>query len=559
VLKRLGLAGIGGQLAAVVGLFAIGMLAVVSALAWMNGAGITDGRHEQLKSIVDLAYAIVDRLQQDAQAGKLSEDEAKERARNTLRSMRYNASDYIFVLDDTAHNLVFPPNPAIEGKQTSTNAISATMVKMGQAEGMSFVDYTYTKPGQPPDRQFPKTAFIRRFAPWGWTIATGVYVDDLAEEIYRTTMIAAGIGLAFLVVMAGVAAIIVRRLTRRLGSLNAAMTALANGHIEAAIPPASGRDEIDAMTRAVLVFRDNAIERHRLAATAETEQQSRATRQSEIEGLIKEFDSKIKSVLTTVRDSVAGLTGVAQDLSSVASGAEKRAAAAEGISQSTSNNVEAIAGAAEELTSSVNEIGSLVERATDVIGKATALTRSTDETVAGLAANADKIGDVVNLIQAIAEQTNLLALNATIEAARAGESGRGFAVVASEVKTLAGQTAKATEEIRSQIGAMQGSTNQAVEAIAAIVTTMADVQNFTASIAAAVEEQHSATGEISRSIQETAQGAKELNAEFTEVSQAIGNTNRTATRLGETTAVLLRESEELDGEVGKFLREVAAA
>jgi methyl-accepting chemotaxis protein len=221
--------------------------------------------------------------------------------------------------------------------------------------------------------------------------------------------------------------------------------------------------------------------------------------------------------------------------------------------------VQTVASAAEELTGSVNEIGSLVGRATEVITKASTLTRNTDSAITGLAANAGKIGDVVNLIQAIAEQTNLLALNATIEAARAGESGRGFAVVASEVKALASQTAKATDEIRAQIGTMQESTKGAVDAIAAIVTTMDEVQSFTNSIAAAVEEQGSATSEISRSIQETAQGADELTNEFAHVAQAIGNTNRTAAQLGETTSLLRRETEALHQEVGSFLRGVAAA
>jgi len=351
----------------------------------------------------------------------------------------------------------------------------------------------------------------------------------------------------------------VRGLTGRLAALSTAMTALSAGETDTVLPEAKRNDEIDTMTWAVAVFRDNAIERNRLAASSETEQRARTAHQEQVDTLVRGFDAKVKAMLGTVRQNLKEMTQAAGVLSKVASAASDRAAAAETISQSTSRNVQTVASAAEELTGSVGEIGSLVGRATESVTKASALTRDTDAAIGGLAANAAKIGDVVNLIQAIAEQTNLLALNATIEAARAGESGRGFAVVASEVKALASQTAKATDDIRGQIGTMQESTKGAVDAIAAIVATMQEVQSFTNSIAAAVEEQGSATNEISRSIQETARGADQLTSEFSQVSQAIGNTNSTAGQLGETTVLLQRETEALDGEVGAFLRGVAAA
>src|SRR4051794_13805204 len=535
------------------------MIAVVSALTWMNASGIVEARRDQLRSIVDVAYTIVERNYKDAQAGKLSEEAAKELTRNALRVMRYNTNDYVFVVLDSGRNVVFPPKPEIETTEASRSPIAPTIVKLGQDQGTAYLNYEFAKPGQPPDQLFPKTAYLKRFAPWGWTVASGVYVDDLAVQIRRTIIIAAAIGAVFLVGIGGLAAMLTRGLTRRLGALSTAMTALSAGQTDAPLPQAKGNDQIDTMTNAVVVFRDNAIERNRLTAASQDEQRTRTVRQEQVDALVRTFDAKVKSMLDTVRDNLGQMTKAAGELSTVASAASDRASAAENISQSTSRNVQTVASAAEELTGSVAEIGSLVGRATDVIGKASGLTRSTDTAIAGLAANAGKIGDVVNLIQAIAGQINLLALNATIEAARAGESGRGFAVVASEVKALASQTAKATDEIRAQIGTMQESTKGAVDAIAAIVTTMDEVQSFTNSIAAAVEQQSAATSEISRSIQETAQGAGELTSEFAHVAQAIGNTTRTAAHLGETTSLMQAETEALDREVGAFLRGVAAA
>jgi methyl-accepting chemotaxis protein len=556
---------IGGRLAAVIGLFAVGMIALVAVLSWLNAGAIVQSHRDQIRGVVETAYGVVERQYKDAQEGRVSEAEAKERAKATLRMIRYNKTDYIFVHDDTATQVVLGARPELEGSDVSKNVdrnglyFSLEMINRGKELGAGYIDYLFPKPGAAQQDVSPKTAYFRRFAPWGWTIGTGVYVDDISVRVRDAVITAGGIGACFILIIGGIAATVTRGLTGRLRALSATMTALAEGHTDVTLPQTGGADEIDTMARSVLVFRDNAIERSRLAAASGEQQRARATRQEQVEALVRSFDSKVKAVLGTIRDHIGQLTDAAANLSMVASSASSRASIAENISQSTSLNVQTVAGAAEELAVSVRDIGSLVGRATDVITKASALTRDTDASVAGLAANAEKIGDVVNLIQAIAGQTNLLALNATIEAARAGESGRGFSVVAAEVKMLANQTAKATGDIRAQIQAMQASTNGAVDAIAAIVTIMSDVHNFTDSIAAAVNEQDAATGQISRNIQETASGASELNAEFANVSQAIGETSRTARRVGEATAVLLRETETLGHEVGAFLRDVAEA
>jgi methyl-accepting chemotaxis protein len=565
VRRQAWLGGIGGRLAAVIGLFAAGMIAFVAVFSWLNAGEIAQSHRQQIRAVVEAAGGVVERQYKDFQEGRVSEPEAKERAKAALRMIRYNKTDYIFVHDDTATQVVLGARPELEGSDVSKNVdrnglyFSLEMIKRGKELGGGYIDYYFPKPGAAAQDASPKTAYFQRFAPWGWTIGTGVYVDDVIVRVRGAVLTALGIGAGFILIIGGFAAMIARGLTRRLHALSATMTALAEGHTDVAVPQTGGADEIDTMARAVLVFRDNAIERSHLAATSEEQQRASATRQEQVEALVRGFDSKVKAVLGTIRDHIGHLTDAAANLSTVASSASSRASIAEDVSQSTSRNVQTVAGAAQELAGSVRDIGSLVSRATDVIIKATALTSDTDAAVAGLAANAGKIGDVVNLIQAIAEQTNLLALNATIEAARAGESGRGFSVVAAEVKTLANQTAKATDEIRAQIQVMQASTNGAVGAIAAIVSIMSDVQSFNSSIAAAVKEQDSATGRISRNIEETASGASELNTEFANVSQAIGETSRTAGRVGEATAVLLRETEILDHEVGAFLRNVAAA
>ena len=196
---------------------------------------------------------------------------------------------------------------------------------------------------------------------------------------------------------------------------------------------------------------------------------------------------------------------------------------------------------------------------TTIVGQATEAARSSNEKVASLDAAAQKIGDVVSLIKDIAEQTNLLALNATIEAARAGDAGRGFAVVASEVKTLAEQTAKATEEIANQIGAIQGATKDAVESITQIAKTMEEVNQYTGMIAAAVEEQGSATSEISRNVQEAADGTKYVAENMSAMTTAASETSRSAKDAEKASSGAVQQTDELRKTIDMFLQNVAAA
>lgn len=185
-------------------------------------------------------------------------------------------------------------------------------------------------------------------------------------------------------------------------------------------------------------------------------------------------------------------------------------------------DIQAVAAGAEELSASVSEISQQVSHSAHLAGTAVEQVRSTGGIVAGLSGQAAQIGEMVGLIQGIAGQTNLLALNATIEAARAGESGRGFAVVASEVKALAAQTAKATDQIRAQIAATQDVTQQAVAAIDTIGTTIRSLDEASAAIAAAVEEQSAVTREISGSMQTASEGAAGIANSVEAIAQASG-------------------------------------
>jgi methyl-accepting chemotaxis protein len=227
--------------------------------------------------------------------------------------------------------------------------------------------------------------------------------------------------------------------------------------------------------------------------------------------------------------------------------------------EETSANVQTVSSGTEELSSSIAEIGRQVVASAEIARKAVDEAGATDATMQGLAENASRISVVVDLIQTIASQTNLLALNATIEAARAGEAGRGFAVVASEVKSLANQTAQATDEIRSQIASMQMVTTSAVGAIRNITTTISEINEVTATIAAAVEEQGAATREIARNIQHAAGGTSEVSSNIVGVSTASAEAGSAASEVLSASSALRHETGVLRSEIDAFLSNIRAA
>jgi methyl-accepting chemotaxis protein len=211
------------------------------------------------------------------------------------------------------------------------------------------------------------------------------------------------------------------------------------------------------------------------------------------------------------------------------------------------------------MSSSVDEISRQVQESANIAREAVDQAGKTNAHVAELASAASRIGDVVELINTIAGQTNLLALNATIEAARAGEAGRGFAVVASEVKSLASQTAKATDEISSHISGMQGATQESVAAIKEIGGTIGQISTIASTIASAVEQQSSATQEIARSVQNVAQGTQEAAASIMQVNRGATETGAASEEVLNSAQTLSAESTRLREELDRFMANIRAA
>ncbi len=350
-----------------------------------------------------------------------------------------------------------------------------------------------------------------------------------------------------------------RSITRPLGDLGDAMTRLAAGDTSARIPATQVQDELGAMARTVLVFRDTMLERERLAADQSAANREREQRGEKIAATIARFETSVDQVLAKVREASQRLEVTATQLNSAADEVSAEARTAEQRVGVASGNVTAAAGSVEELAASIGEIAEQATRSTEVASRAVKDARRTVHTMSELGSAATRIGEVVGLIQAIAGQTNLLALNATIEAARAGEAGRGFAVVASEVKSLAGQTAKATEEIAGQVGAIQSAVADAAQAIEQVNQIIAEISTIALTVATTVEEQNRAVAEIAEGVHRASSEAQGGAEAMGRVAGASKDARAAAADVKSLADTLSAEAESLNHEVHRFLTDVQAA
>lgn len=380
-----------------------------------------------------------------------------------------------------------------------------------------------------------------------------------ADQIAATSLtITVAMYLVGVLALMGLSYILSRAIVNAISGLTNKMTRLAENDFDVDINEVKRADEIGTMGRAVLVFRENGIERVKLEAAQKAEDEKRRKRMDTQEQYIQEFDKAVVAVMANVGAAVSQLHQVSNVLRRSADTAADQSMAVSSGAEEASSNVQLVATAATELSASINEISGQVSETSSMAQSATERARSTNDNIQGLNDSAIKIGEVIGLISDIAGQTNLLALNATIEAARAGDAGKGFAVVASEVKNLANQTAKATEDITTQINDIQQATGLAVSAIDEIVRMISDISERAAAVAAAVEQQTVATSEISQNVEQAAAGTEEISSAMQGVSAAVSETNTAANDVNASADNLGHQSDDLRAQIDGFLDRMRA-
>ncbi len=364
-------------------------------------------------------------------------------------------------------------------------------------------------------------------------------------------------GVALLVCLASI--VLVRRLLSPVARLNGVLGRLAD-HDYAVEVPATGRaDEIGAIARAVVAFKDSLQQSARLKAEQEAATHAQIERAHRIEALLQSFQSTAEQTLAAVMAGADKIQNTAEDMGKGVNRTSRRTLEVAHSSERSRNNIQQVATAAQQLSSSIREIGEQVVSSSSIAAEAVSEAQRANAMVQGLASAAERIGEVVKLITAIASQTNLLALNATIEAARAGEAGKGFAVVANEVKNLASQTAKATEDIVEQIGAVQGATGSAVSVIESIGGIIERMRAVSGTIATAVEQQRAATEEISRNASSVSEDTTTAARSVVSLTQASAASYGSAFQVLWAAKDLREPAQALRAEVDALLNGVRSA
>ena len=394
-----------------------------------------------------------------------------------------------------------------------------------------------------------------------WSVMVDLPEDKILQPSHDLTVYTV-IASAILVIALSVIIFILMRLqvATPLRSLTSTVDALAGGDTSMEVPSTERSDELGVMARAINVFREKLVEidqlRHQRAAA---EQAASLEKKQMMQDLANGFEQSVKGIVDAVSEAAVHLQSNAQTMAGVADDSTHQAGAVAAAANEASASVTTVATAAEELSASIAEITRQMTESASSTRQAVTEVGRMGNTIESLTGAAEKIGGIVQIINEIASQTNLLALNATIEAARAGDAGKGFAVVASEVKTLATQTARATDEIASQIDSMQSITRDAVSTVRMIRTTIDRVNEIANAIAAAVEEQSAATREISNNAQQAATGTNEVNSNISGVSTAAQQAGHASTMVLSAATQLSGEADKLRHEVDTFIAKVRAS
>ncbi|GGE50880.1 methyl-accepting chemotaxis protein [Agaricicola taiwanensis] len=380
-----------------------------------------------------------------------------------------------------------------------------------------------------------------------------------AQARRLTLLVALGVIGVAIVLSALLSILIGGSISKPLGRIAEALGKIDRGETDIDMSGIGSGGEIGRMAHAVTAFRDSVIERERFNAQQKELTASEQKRAAQLKELIQVFETRAAATVGEVRSAVDQLHLASSGLVDSAAQVSGEARSASSAANGASHNVTAVAGAAEQLAMSIQEVASRAENSSTVAHQAVTEAQKTVTTMEELAQAANRIGEVITLIQAIAAQTNLLALNATIEAARAGEAGKGFAVVAQEVKSLASQTANATEEIARQISAIQDSSGEATMAIERVNAIIGEMSSITGAVAAAVEEQSSAVRAIAANVAQASADAQSGASAMDGVGSAADSARTTAEGVAELAGALQREAESMDNAVHTFLEGVRAA
>ena len=518
-------------------------------------------RKEKVRGLTEAILSTTTKYEADAEAGTITEQQAKDAAKMLIRSAKYDGTEYFYAWDTSGTAMAHGGNPSLEGKNLigftdpGGNHAIADIVAVARDKGAGYTSFLWPKAGQ--QDAVPKIGYSKLFKPWGWIIGTGVYTDDVDRSFWEQARLEIEAVVLLLVLTSGIAFWIGKDLSRSLSRLAAKMDRLSHDDTDIEITEAARKDEVGRMAQALTIFKAHAIERR---GAAEKEAAIKATaekdRKEAIAALADTMELRVSDLTRAIARVSSDLKDAAAGMAQSASQTSKRSDEMLHATETSTASVQTIASATTELSASSNEIARQITFSSGVADGASKEVGAARDVVVSLADGAERIGAVVKLINDVAERTNLLALNATIEAARAGDAGKGFAVVASEVKALAAQTGQATGEIAGQVTTIQTQTGGAVAAIKSVAQSIGSVSEASASVAGAIEQQHAAIQEISRNVGQTSETMQQIASHFGELNLGARQTAAVANQVVDAAGSLAEQGRKLDAAVSQFLSEL---
>ncbi|MBL8572378.1 MAG: cache domain-containing protein [Hyphomicrobiaceae bacterium] len=498
-----------------------------------------------------------------AEAAGVAPELAKEAALRMANSGRFYGDNYIFVytIDGTALASGAQTERIgknfIEQRDSNGRPFIRDIIETAKRGG-GFVDYEFPRAKNSPP--LPKTSYALVVPGWNWVVGAGAYTNDAFNELVNLVLKLSMLISPLLLAFVGFAFWLAFTLSRPLRHLTGDLRRLAGGDLTAEITGTTRSDEIGEIATAVSDFRAKLRERadadHR-ADLARHDQQE-ADRKRMLQEVAGDFEARVRNVSAKVRDAVGSSVTAMRDATQLAETSAARSRSAADSGTESGRAVEMVASATDEMSASIAEIANQVARASALTNETVRATDATRRTMTDLAEASQQISAVVDLIRDIAERTNLLALNATIEAARAGEAGRGFAVVASEVKSLATQTARATDDIFQRVGAIQSATGETLSANEVIDQRVRELDGIAAAVAEAVQQQTAAAGEIGNGAGRAAQLTRGLGGDLASLEKTAGDTSAATSQVARVLAEAAQDTETLVREADAFVRKLCA-